>query len=134
MAKPQGHAPVLPPPASWERAGHWSHAAQRLAVRAWIPQRGGSLGPLWRVSTKGMAYRLWAHRLWAHRLRPWAHRLWGSGLPTASCPLVFQTPQAGFGMGDGAHPDPPTKHHRRPRTGCQMRLRHLVIHKHFFQT
>lgn len=135
--------PSITPPASWgESRALVTRGSETGRGARGSPREAGPRPSLWRVSTKGMAYRLWAHRLWAHRLRPWAHRLWAHRLWGLGCPLphvcfaplVFQTPQAGFGMGDGGliQTLPPSTT-GDCGTGCQMRLRHLVIHKHFFR-
>ena len=146
--------PSITPPASWGesralvtrgsetgRGAHGSPTQQR---------REAGPGPsLCRVSTKGRAHRPGAHRPWGHRLwaprpwghrpgahRLWAHRPWGLGCPlprVCFAPLVFQMPQAGFGTENwGLIQTLPPSTTGDCGTGCQMRLRHLVIHKHFF--
>lgn len=126
--------PSITPPASWGesralvtrssetgRGAHGSPTQQR---------REAGPGPsLCRVSTKGRAHRPWGHRLSAHRP-------WGLGCPlprVCFAPLVFQMPQAGFGTEDwGLIQTLPPSTTGDCETGCQMRLRHLVFHKHFF--
>ena len=155
--------PSITPPASWgESRALVTRGSETGRGARGSPREAGPRPSLWRVSTKGTAHRpwahrlwghrlwghriwghrlwahrLWAHRLWAHRLRPWAHRLWGLGCPlphVCFAPLVFQTPQAGFGTGDwGLIQTLPPSTTGDCGTGCQMRLRHLVIHKHFFR-
>ena len=171
-----GPRPVSHLQPAGERAGHWSHVAQRLAVVHVNPPRGGaerggssalrllgqhqgqgSQGP--GVTDPGLTGP------WAHRTRgsqdpgltgpgsqdpgvtgPWAHRprgsqdpgLTGPGVRAAHClmsalpPWFSRCPRRASGGGLGACPDPPTKYHGRLWAGCQMRLRHLVIHRHFF--
>lgn len=144
MAKPQGHTQYHTSGQLGREQGTGHTRLRDWPWRAWIPQRGGSpalalagqhqghgsqalgsqtLGSQALGSQNLGSQALGSQTLGSQTLGSQTQALGsqalGSGLPTASCllcPLGFpDAPGRLWYGGLGAHPDPPTKHHRRLR-------------------